>query len=246
MGQQSTIETTAIKQHSNKKIKILIYFTLFINLFVEGLPGTVSADEMRKTLAEESEQKKTRYRYQYIDRDHTVSEMFNDLAFCYGLTWVIYPIGQPEIFKGNDGSWNDYEDNIGDTVLDKDEPFWNLFVHPFMGSQLYLYNRAKGYSRWESFQMTFFSSMLFEFTVEIYSEPASLQDLYNTPVFGTILGVGLENVSLKMLNSENSFYRFCGHVINPSTLLWFYEGKVEITPVIGLNDFYGLNVSMVF
>jgi hypothetical protein len=40
--------------------------------------------------------------------------------------------------------------------------------------------------------MAAISSALFEFTVEVYTEPASVQDLYQTPILGSILGLGLE------------------------------------------------------
>lgn len=78
--------------------------------------------------------------------------------------------------------------------------------------------------------MAFISSTLFELTVEIYTEPASVQDLYQTPVIGSVLGLGLENLSMYLLNSGNALGKFLGHAINPSTLFWFYEGKVQVIP----------------
>ena len=59
--------------------------------------------------------------------------------------------------------------------------------------------------------MTFISSTLFEFTVEIYTEPAKVQDLYQTPILGSVLGVGLETLSLYLLNTGNSF----GRILKP-------------------------------
>jgi hypothetical protein len=229
-----------------KKMKLVIYLTIFINLFVGGQPGTLFADKLKASSDGKTDQGKIKYKYQYVEKDHSKSDVFYDIAFCYGVTWVIYPIGQPNIFTEDDGSSDRYKDNFGDVVFDQDEPFWNFFVHPIMGSQLYLYYRANGYTKWEAFELTSLSSMLFEFTVEIYSEPASFQDLYNTPVFGTILGLGLEKLSLEMLNSDNVVSRFFGHVINPSTLFWFYDGKVEVTPLIRSKDHYGLSLNMVF
>lgn len=223
-----------------------MYFLIFINLFMGGRPEAVLADDSKSASNRQAGREKMRYRYQYIEKDHSTSDVFYDLAFCYGVTWLIYPIGQPNVLSDGDGSVDRYQKNFGNVVFDQDEPFWNLFVHPIMGSQLFLYYRAHGYSRWEAFKMAGLSSMLFEFTVEIYSEPASLQDLYNTPVFGTVLGIGLERLSLNLLNSDNAVSRFFGHVINPSTLFWFYDGKVELAPLIGSKDLYGLSLNMVF
>jgi len=82
----------------------------------------------------------------------------------------------------------------------------------------------------EALSMTFVTSTLFEFTVEIYTEPASVQDLYQTPILGSIMGVGIENLSMALLNSGTTMGKFFGHLINPATLFWFYEGKVQIYP----------------
>ncbi len=171
----------------------------------------------------------TNYRYSYIDRKHTRVESMKHLAAMYGVTWLAYPLTQPDVVK-NKGSWKNYRKNFGRLVFDKDEPFWNWFVHPISGSQLYLYYRANGYNRIDSMGLAAISSTLFEFTVEIYTEPASIQDLYQTPVLGAFLGFGIENLSLYLLNSGNAIGRAIGHIINPTTLFWFYEGKVQIIP----------------
>lgn len=169
------------------------------------------------------------YSYSYKDRDHSRKENMNQILGIYGVTWLLYPLTQPSVVK-DQGSFKNYRDNFGKLVFDKDEPFWNWFVHPISGSQLFLYYRANGYSRIDALAMSFISSTLFEFTVEIYTEPASVQDLYQTPILGAILGIGLENFTLYLLNSGNALGRFFGHLLNPSTLFWFYEGKVKLIP----------------
>ena len=119
-------------------------------------------------------------------------------------------------------------------------------VPPYSGSQLYLYYRANGYSRIESLMMNFVSSTLFEFTIEIYTEPASIQDIYQTPVFGTLLGIGIEKVSLYLLNTGNMLGKVLGHILNPTTLFWFYDGKVKISPYYYGNERKGLFVTVDF
>mgnify|MGYP000444791500 FL=1 len=185
-------------------------------------------------------QRKSNYYYTYIDRDHTQEENINNIAAIYGVTWVIYPLTQLDVVREK-GSLENYRNNFGKLVFDQDEPFWNWFVHPISGSQLFLFYRARGYSRSESLTMSFISSSLFEFTVEIYTEPASVQDLYQTPILGSVLGLGIEKLSLYLLNTGNVLGKLIGHAINPSTLLWYYEGKVRVIPQIG-KDQAGLNV----
>jgi len=203
------------------------------------------ATEGPTQIKEKSFERKTNFFYTYRDRDHTLRENLNHLAGIYGVTWVIYPLTQPTVFKEK-GSFKNYKSNFGRLVFDKDEPFWNWFVHPISGSQLYLYYRANGYARNDSLTMAFLSSTLFEFTVEIYTEPASIQDLYQTPVLGSFLGLALESLSLYLLNTGNTFGKFFGHVLNPMTLFWFYEGKIQITPQYTTDGTVGLNMFMEF
>ena len=176
-----------------------------------------------------AKQRTLEYVYGYKNRDHTMKENLRHIGGIYLVSWAFYPLSQPEVFR-EEGSFDKYRDHFGKLVFDKDEPFWNWFVHPISGSQLFLYYRANGYSRINSLAMTFISSTLFEFTIEIYTEPASVQDLYQTPIIGSVLGVGLENLSMYLLNTGNMAGRFFGHLINPSTLFWFYEGKVKFIP----------------
>lgn len=175
------------------------------------------------------------YRYGYTEREHSPQEIGATLGVMYGLTWVFYPLIQPKVFKVRDG-FGQYKRNFGKIVFDKDEPIWNFFVHPLTGSQLYLLYRAQGYSRMGSFGMTTVTSALFEFTVEILTEPASVQDIYQTPVLGTVLGLGIETLSMSLLNSDNTAGRILGHIINPATLLPLYEGRTLIIPKFEQED----------
>ena len=178
-------------------------------------------------------------RYTYIDREHKISETFKHIAAIYGVSWVLYPLIQPGAFA-NSGSIKKYRRNFGNIVFDKDEPFWNWFVHPISGSQLYLYYRANGYNKTSSVALAFASSALFELTIEVYTEPASIQDLYQTPILGSIFGFGIEHLSMYLLNSETTFGRVVGHAINPATLFWFYEGRTKILPQTDLKTWGGL------
>ena len=185
------------------------------------------------------------FEYRYLDRSHSKKETFSHLSKIYALTWVFYPAIQPNVFLKK-GSLKKYQKNFGKRVFDRDEPFWNVIVHPISGSQLYLYYRANGYDRISSFGLAFISSALFEFTVEVYTEPASVQDLYQTPVLGSILGFGIEKVSLFLLNSNSQTANVIGHIINPSTLLWFFEGKVQLLPTTNFKDKTGFNLKVTF
>lgn len=220
----------------NKLVLILIAFTVFFGvspkiskaatseLLNEAFKDPVMADPA-------SRKRQPLYQYGYNDRQHSMVENVKNIGIVYGMTWFFYPLIQPKIFRGA-GGIKEYSRNFGRMVFDQDEPFWNSFVHPLSGSQLYLLYRADGYDRLSAFEMTFISSALFELTVEIFTEPASVQDLYQTPVVGTLLGFGIENASLYLLNSGNTLAKIIGHAINPATLLPIYEGRTLIIPKI--------------
>ena len=201
------------------KIVLLVLTLIYL------IPVSIKASESSSEL----------YQYQYTERVHTINENVRNIGLLYGLAWIVYPVFQPKVFRGA-GGWSDYKSNFGKIVFDKDEPFWNFFVHPLTGSQLFLLFRADGYSRMESFGMTFITSSLFEFTVEILTEPASIQDLYQTPVLGSVLGLGIESLSLYALNSGSTFGKYFGHLINPATLMPFYEGRTLIIPKFDTED----------
>lgn len=175
------------------------------------------------------------YHYGYNDRTHTTEETIKNVGIVYGLTWVFYPLVQPKVFKVHDGV-SQYKNNFGKLVFDKDEPVWNFFVHPISGSQLFLLYRAQGYSRMEALGLTTISSTLFEATVEILTEPASVQDLYMTPILGTVLGLGIETLSMSLLNSGIPAAKIFAHIINPATFLPLYEGRTLIIPKFEQED----------
>jgi hypothetical protein len=220
-------------------------------LLIAGVfsPKTQALDlEVKPSELDEAELERRRVpraHFGYVEREHTTRETMGHIAALYGLTWVIYPLSQPKEFR-NEGSFKKWRNNFGKLTFDKDEPFWNWIMHPLSGSQLYLFYRANGYNRIDSFKLTFVSSTLFELTVEIYTERASVQDLFQTPVIGSILGLGLENFSMYLLNTGHTFGRFWGHALNPATLFWFYDGKQVITPTTNFRDSGGLIFSMEF
>lgn len=176
------------------------------------------------------------YVYKFTDReDHTFSERAGHLAFIFGLSTVLYPATQPDILKSENGSWRKYGQNFGRLVFDHDEQFWNYLVHPLSGSQKFLFFRTMGYSEMDAVMMTFFSAVLFEFTIEVYSEPASVQDLFNTPIIGAVLGIGIGKASHALLNSGSGIGKFFGHLINPSSFFFSGEKQAFLVPDIRPN-----------
>ena len=188
----------------------------------------------KNTLAPKTENKtKT---YQYADPvKHRWQDDAANLAFIWFINIGLYAVTLGPTVK--DGSFSEYRRNLGRTVLfDNDEPKYNWVLHPYSGSQLYLYYRANAYTRSESFRMAFLSSLLFEYTIEPYTEPASLVDVVNTPLLGSALGYAIEKYSIAWINSGVTWKKWLGHAINPMTLLPFFKNSSAVmAPQIGQN-----------
>jgi hypothetical protein len=184
--------------------------------------------------------------FAYSEKNYETSDRLFHLGVVYGVSWAFYPLFQPEVMMGEKGSWRDYRENLGKTVFDQDEPFWNWIVHPISGSQLYLFYRAMGYARTDSFAMTFISSALFEYTIEIYSEPASYQDLYQTPVLGATFGYGIELLSTELLNRPSKLAQFFGRVINPLSYIVDRDDAVSVAPFTDFRSTHGFQLTLEF
>jgi hypothetical protein len=228
------------------RLKINFFVILFS--LILAYPSTVVAEKKNSITQKEYEKLRTetlptkrppKHYYQYKSRHHSTAETWENLGIVYGVSWVVYPLSQWSTFK-DEGSFKNYKKNFGKVVFDQDEPFWNWFIHPLSGSQIFLFYRAKGYTRIDSLALSFISSALFEFTIETYTEPASAQDLYQTPVLGSMVGVGIESLSLYLLHSGNAFGEFFGHLINPMTMFDLFEHKVRIIPTTNLKNQHGL------
>lgn len=168
-----------------------------------------------------------------VPRQHTAGEIALDVGILYSIHWA----GDLLMFKvlsDGGGDFQQYKENFFLRNIqwwDGDSIWWNFVGHPYTGSQTYLYYRARGYSKRESFLGSFVASFLFESTIEILHEPFSFNDAVITPAFGYLLGTWFEKISLEMINSESNFKKVLARIINLSLNFRFYEG-IEIVPVV--------------
>lgn len=74
-------------------------------------------------------------------------------------------------------------------VMDSDELYLNWIVHPLMGSTYYMLARRDGMDRWGSFWYSvFISTCVWEYGIECFAEEPSTQDLFITPIVGSLVG----------------------------------------------------------
>ncbi len=83
---------------------------------------------------------------------------------------------------------NKWQENIKNPQRDTDDFIINYVLHPYWGATYYIRGRERGFSRTQSFFFSFGLSFLYEFGFESLFENPSYQDLWTTPVLGSLIG----------------------------------------------------------
>lgn len=89
--------------------------------------------------------------------------------------------------SGVDQWWN----NVKNPVFDEDSWFVNYIGHSYFGATYYIRARERGFDQFSSFLYSAFASSLYEFGIEAFFEPPSIQDLIVTPIGGSLVGAFL-------------------------------------------------------
>ena len=144
--------------------------------------------------------------------------LWKQISAMYVGQWIYYLATQSEVL-GQEGSFHNWYSNPASPHFDKDFYDFNLVRHTLAGSFYYGYYRTFGDTRQRSLALSTVSVLLFEFTIEVATERPSWQDIYQTPVLGALLGMGLEDLSLACLRSPWKPVRVLGYVFNPFVLV---------------------------
>ncbi|RYZ50333.1 MAG: DUF3943 domain-containing protein [Proteobacteria bacterium] len=168
--------------------------------------------------------------YQHVtDSDISGVEKAGNFGFVYAAQWAVYYASQSETIKEHGGMEN-WTENPFKPHFDKDHFNYNLFKHTAVGQYYYLFYRSRGYDKKTAFAWTTLSSLAFEFTIETMTERPSYQDIYQTPVFGSIVGMGFEQLSLYFHSLETWPSTMLGYLFNPFTVLPFSHYKMGFYP----------------
>lgn len=80
-------------------------------------------------------------------------------------------------------------DNIRNPQIDSDDFYINYLLHPYWGASYFVRARERGYNNAQSFWYSAWLSTMYEFGFEALFEEPSIQDLFVTPIAGSVLGV---------------------------------------------------------
>jgi hypothetical protein len=136
----------------------------------------------------------------------------------YLTQWTVYYYTQEETIR-NEGSFKNWYTNPFKPHYDKDSFDYNIIKHSLVGGYYYLFYRSRGYTEKNSFFWSFMSSLAFEFAVETATEKPSYQDIYQTPVFGAVVGICFEKASNYFHSWDTWYGKTLGYMINPMTLI---------------------------
>jgi hypothetical protein len=168
-------------------------------------------------------------------------------ALAFGVLWVSpESVSRWSTEQKHGYDFSKYVDNVRHPVVDKDKFWINYVAHPYCGAVYFLDARGRGFGPWGSFFYAVLASGLYEFGTEAFAEPASVQDIFVTPIGGALLGMAVEGYWLELLEKGES-RRWWDSVtlflIDPlgrsnhavDRLFGFGQGKpaVRVLPVVG-------------
>ena len=186
----------------------------------------------------------SQHQLMHINRDISFNETLINVSIVQSVFVIGYIAGQYETIR-DEGSFKNWYTNIGKTHFDKDSYDYNIITHVGNAHYAYLFYRSRGYTKINSFALTTIGSTIFEYLIETVTEPPSVQDLWQTPVLGSLLGMGTESLSLYLLNQDFIVTDVLGYILNPFTILPFSHYNTRAVPII-TSDYQGVNLSLSF
>ena len=147
------------------------------------------------------------------------AELFIGGVELLGMTVLI--LMPKEITKWSDDwakdAWRNLKRSFSTTpVWDKDDWALNYIGHPIAGSYYYNALRSQNASRFHSFLFSTAQSFIWEYFIEGVAERPSAQDLFITPVVGSLLGESTHLLTMSMRrNGFNFFEKVFVLLLNP-------------------------------
>src|SRR4030095_2925249 len=104
-------------------------------------------------------------------------------------------------------AWRNLKRSFSTTpVWDKDDWALNYIGHPIAGSYYYNALRSQHASRFHSFLFSTAQSFIWEYFIEGMAERPSAQDLFVTPVVGSLLGESTHMLTMSMRRNGFNFF----------------------------------------
>lgn len=103
--------------------------------------------------------------------------------------------------------WHDHVIKKG-PEWDHDKFYFNYILHPYAGAVYYMGARSCGFNAWQSLlYCSCVSTIGWEFGIEAFMERPSIQDIFITPLVGSLIGEGFYKVKRRIVGNG---YRLAG------------------------------------
>ncbi len=149
-----------------------------------------------------------------------------------------------------EGLLNRWKENVrSGPVVDDDSFFLNFIMHPYSGAVYYMSARGSGFKWWESFTYSAIMSTFFwEYGIEAFAEIPSWQDMFVTPILGSLVGEGFFALKGEIIRNDSRVLnsKFIGNttlfIIDPfneivNALGYKTKSKIETYSIIAPIDY---------
>jgi len=112
------------------------------------------------------------------------------MAYQAAVIGVIYALPESISQWDNkeDATFDRWRHNVSHPEWDSDVWWINYVTHPYWGAAYYIRGRERGLDRQQSLVYSAALSTIYEYWLEPFFEPVSIQDLIATPLLGALLG----------------------------------------------------------
>ena len=181
-----------------------------IDMYVANNNTTISVDS---SFANEYIYEKDKYKYLGTSFVGTIGLMFVGAAVLYAMPTSVTNWDRSDIHNLGANWWDNVQ---GGPVWDKDTWVLNYVMHPYFGAIYYMQAREAGFHWFESFLYSAAMSTFFwEFGIEAFAEKPSIQDLFVTPIVGSMVGEGFYQASYHIKKNDAKVWdsKFLGYTL---------------------------------
>ncbi len=144
---------------------------------------------------------------------------------------------------------------------DHDKFIFNWVLHPYAGAAYFMCARTNGFNFWRSMLYSaLISTIAWEFGIEACMERPSYQDLFVTPLIGSIIGEGFYRLKRQIVDRDYEILgsKYVGHILaffldpmnevigwlTPGECRYIGPGCIQSQPLIMPNPAPGFSPSM--
>lgn len=116
---------------------------------------------------------------------------------------------------------------------DRDNPMFNFILHPYSGAAYFMAARGCGFSFWGSLlYSSCISTICWEFGIEACMERPSWQDIFITPLVGSVIGEGFFRIKRYLVAND---YRLFGSPVFGNIVAFLVDPVNEVVGLFGGN-----------